>query len=115
MKKDTPLWLLLILVTVAVCGLNYKMTTLSAPIISIVWIVWLAVSLGIVYFTQLGQKGLVFFKEAKLELLKVVWPSRQETIQMTMVIMVVVFVISMILWGVDSSLLWLVGKLTSLK
>jgi preprotein translocase subunit SecE len=34
---------------------------------------------------------------------------------MTMVIMVVVFVISIILWGVDSSLLWLVGKLTSLK
>ena len=115
MKKDIPQWLLLLLVTFAVCVLNYKITTLSTPIISIVWILWVLVSVGIVYFTQLGQKGLAFFKEAKQELFKVVWPSRQETIQMTMVIMVVVFVISMILWGVDSSLLWLVGKLTSLK
>jgi preprotein translocase subunit SecE len=115
MKKDIPQWLLLFLVTFGVCALNYKITTMSTPIVSIVWILWLLVSLAIIYFTQLGQKGLAFFKDAKQELLKVVWPSRQETVQMTMVIMVVVFVISIILWGVDSSLLWLVGKLTSLK
>ena len=115
MKKDIPQWLLLFFITVVVCFLNYKMAAFSTPIISIVWIVWLLAAIGIVYFTQLGQQGLVFIKDAKQELLKVVWPSRQETVQMTLVIMVVVFVISMILWGVDSSLLWLVGKLTSLK
>lgn len=115
MKKDIPQWILLTFVTLGVCVLNYKVTTLSTPVVSIIWIFWLIVTFSIVYFTQLGQEGLAFFKDAKQELLKVVWPSRQETVQMTMVIMVVVFVISMILWGVDSSLLWLVGKLTSLK
>lgn len=110
-----PKWLMIVILTALVLVFNYKLTSISTPIKSIVWILWLVASLAIAFFTQLGQKGISFFKESKIELLKVVWPSRQETMQMTIIIMVVVSIISILLWGVDSSLLWLVGKLTSLK
>jgi preprotein translocase subunit SecE len=39
---------------------------------------------------------------------KVVWPTRQETIHTTMVIMVVVLIVAIILWLVDSLLSWVV-------
>tara|TARA_B110000879_G_C11055166_1_gene464422 strand:- start:700 stop:1074 length:375 start_codon:yes stop_codon:yes gene_type:complete len=114
-SQDIVKWLMVGLLTVSLCFVNLKMTTLSTPVMSIIWILWFVATIAIVSFTSVGKMGLAFMTDAKLELLKVVWPTRQETIQMTMIIMVVVFVISMILWGVDSSLLWLVGKLTSLK
>lgn len=114
-SSDMPKWLMIIILTALFAVINYKLTTISAPIRSILWIVWFVASLAIAYFTQLGQQGITFFKDSKTELLKVVWPSRQETVQMTIIIMIVVSIISILLWGVDSSLLWLVGKLTSLK
>jgi preprotein translocase subunit SecE len=52
------------------------------------------------------KRFLVFVKEAKTELYKIVWPTRQEAIQSTLVIMAVVAIASLFLWGVDSALLW---------
>lgn len=115
MNNDNIKWLLVGLLTITMVVVNLKLNTISAPVMSILWILWLVGSAAIASFTSVGKKAKAFVMDAKVELLKVVWPSRQETIQMTVIIMVVVFVISMILWGVDSSLLWLVGKLTSLK
>lgn len=62
--------------------------------------------------TTQGKKALSFFKGSRMELRKVVWPTRQETIQTTVVVVVMVFAMAVILWGVDSLFLWLVGILT---
>lgn len=90
----------------------YQFTT---PIIAIIWLAWFVGSMGLAYFTQPGQAAFVFAKEAKLELEKVVWPSRQETTQTTMIVMAMVMVTGFILWGVDSSIMWTIGKLTHLS
>ena len=45
-------------------------------------------------------------KEANIERRKVVWPTRQETIQTTLLVVAVVFVTGLILWGIDSVLGW---------
>ena len=39
--------------------------------------------------------------EARVEIRKVVWPTRQETTQTTMVVLVVVFIVALILWLLD--------------
>lgn len=62
--------------------------------------------------TEKGGKALNFLKEAQIELRKVVWPSRQETVQTTLIVVVMVVVVAFFLWGVDSTLLWLIGLLT---
>jgi preprotein translocase subunit SecE len=51
----------------------------------------------------------VLAKEARVEIRKVVWPTRQETTQTTLIVVAVVLVMSLLLWGVDSLLGWIVS------
>jgi len=48
-------------------------------------------------------------KSSRTEIRKVVWPTRQETTQTTLIVVVFVFIMALILWGIDSVLGWLVG------
>ena len=47
-----------------------------------------------------------------VELRKVVWPTRQETIQTTLIVVAMVVVAALILWGLDKVFFWLVAWLT---
>ena len=64
--------------------------------------------------TSKGQEFMVFAKEAKLEVRKVVWPTRQETNQTTIIIGVVTVIMALVLWLLDSLLLKIVSFLTGL-
>ena len=48
-------------------------------------------------------------KEARTEIRKVVWPTRQETTQTTLIVVAFVIVMALILWGFDTLLGWLVS------
>jgi preprotein translocase subunit SecE len=65
--------------------------------------------------TEKGRNAIAFAKEAKVEVRKVVWPTRQEAIQTTGIVLVVTVIMSLLLWGLDSVLFWLVGLVTGLK
>ncbi len=57
-----------------------------------------------------SRKGASFFrflKEADIERRKVVWPTHQETLQTSLMVIVVTIIISLFLAGVD----WLLGAL----
>ncbi|KGE02526.1 preprotein translocase subunit SecE [Pseudohaliea rubra] len=57
-------------------------------------------------------KGAAFWslvKGSRTEIRKVVWPSRQETVQTTLIVVAFVLVVALILWGLDSFLGWLVS------
>ncbi len=62
--------------------------------------------------TQKGRSTLEFIQESHLEVRKVVWPSRQETTQMTGLVLLMVIILSLIIWGLDSLLMWLVRLIT---
>jgi len=51
-----------------------------------------------------------FMSEVKVEAKKVVWPDRKETLQATLMVVVMVLFVAFFLWGVDSVLSWLVRK-----
>ena len=61
---------------------------------------------GVGYFTRSGHALRDFFSESLFELRKVVWPTRQETIQTTLVIMAVVVILSILLGLIDLFLNW---------
>jgi len=71
-----------------------------------------AVALALAYKTELGRSVWGYIIGARTELRKVVWPSRQETLQATLMIAVVVLITALLLWGLDSLLLWGVKLLT---
>jgi len=50
------------------------------------------------------DKGLQFLREVKVELKKVVWPSRKQTIGSTVVVLILVMIISVFLGMVDMGL-----------
>jgi len=57
-------------------------------------------------------KGCLFIqmaKEARAEIRKVNWPTKQETTQTTMIVVVVVLVMALLLWSMDSLLGWLIS------
>lgn len=57
---------------------------------------------------------MAFAREARVELRKVIWPTRQETLQTTLVVLVMVVVVAIFLWLLDMLLLWAVNGLTGL-
>jgi preprotein translocase subunit SecE len=54
------------------------------------------------------RRMVTYVREAKDELKKVTWPSRDEVTSFTMVVVVAVLVISIFLWLVDSGLMFLI-------
>ena len=57
-------------------------------------------------------KGAAFWalvKASRTEIRKVVWPTRQETVQTTMIVVGFVLLVALMLWGLDSFLGWLVS------
>jgi len=54
--------------------------------------------------TEKGSAFIGLCLEARVEIRKVVWPSRQETTQTTIVVLIVIFIVAIILWLLDSML-----------
>jgi preprotein translocase subunit SecE len=85
-----------------------------------IWLRWLvvlaAVAAGFLVTLQSyqGKSFWQFVQTSRIELRKVVWPNRQETLQVTLVVFVVVFVLGLFFWGLDSILgsltRWLTGQ-----
>ncbi len=55
-----------------------------------------------------GVQTREFLAESRFELRKVVWPTRQEALRMTWVVMIVVVIIALLLAGFDTVIQWLV-------
>jgi preprotein translocase subunit SecE len=59
------------------------------------------VAIAISSTTNLGQNIIGFGREARMEVRKVVWPTRQETVQTTFMVIVAVIIIGIFLWLID--------------
>ena len=69
---------------------------------------------GFVFFkSPQGKRLSVFLQETKMELRKVVWPKRDETMKTTGMIMIAVVIVAIFLWIVDSIFSWMVQLLTN--
>jgi len=110
---DLVKWLVVfaILTSLVVANSVFEFSTLQLAI-SLVVIIPLAGFIAAQ--TGKGREFLTFAKEAKLEVRKVVWPTRQETNQTTLIVAVVTLIMALILFGLDWVLLKLVSFLTGL-
>lgn len=71
-------------------------------------------SIAVLWSTPVGQQSLSFIGEAVVESRKVVWPTRKETIQTTLVVFVLVLIMAAFLAVVDIGFAfmvqWLMGR-----
>lgn len=109
-KLDGLKWL----VVVAVIAVGVVGNSIYADQSLLYRVVALLVLAGVAAFIALKTaKGAAFFvhmKEAKNEIRKVVWPTRQETGQTTLMVVGVVIIIGLMLWGLDTFLGWVVSS-----
>ncbi len=68
-----------------------------------------AVAAFVAVQTVKGQSFLVLLKEARLEIRKVVWPTRPELTQTTLIVVAFVLFVALLLWVIDSLISWLVS------
>ena len=82
------------------------------------WVRWLPVLgslvLGgvVVALSRYGAEFRRFLELARIELRKVVWPARQETLQTTLVVFIFVAVAGVFFWLLDLALAWATKALT---
>ena len=109
---DSLKWgVVLALVVAGVVG-HYMYSSQPAVILLVGWLILVAVALLIASQTAKGRLAWQFAREARMELRKVVWPTKKETLRMTGLVVLMVIVASLILWGFDNLLLWIVSILT---
>ena len=75
-------------------------------------LVVLSISLALVYTTSLGQSFWQFAQGSKVELRKIVWPTKKETIQTTLIVVVMVLFVGILLWMFDGLLMWAISYIT---
>ena len=110
-QGDLPKWMLASALLGIGIASNYHWHDLAWSLRFAVGIILVSILLGLVAWTRKGKLAWRFVKEARAELRKVVWPTRKETTQVAIMIVVVVVLMAIILWCVDSILMWVVSKL----
>ena len=77
--------------------------------------VLIGLALGVVIAMQSaqGQALWQFIQGARVELIQVIWPTRQEAMQTTLTVFVFVLILGIFFWGLDFFLLWGSRTLTS--
>ena len=101
------------LLAVAVVG-NYLYKDMSVVIRAAGVIVLIAAALGVAAVTTKGKAAVIFARESRMEIRKVVWPTRQETMQTTLIVLAVSIVMALALWGIDGIMVRLVAFATGI-
>lgn len=106
-RFDAIKWLLVLAIVAAgvVANSQFADVALLYRVLGMV-----AAGLAAVFIAVNTAKGAAFWglmKEAQVEVRKVVWPTREETNQTTLIVLAVVLVMALILWLIDTVLGWL--------
>ncbi|MCL1127101.1 preprotein translocase subunit SecE [Shewanella surugensis] len=74
------------------------------------------VAFAVAGFTALqtvkGKQALSFARESQIEVRKVIWPTRQEALNTTFIVLAATGILALILWGMDAVLLKIVNFIT---
>ena len=101
------------MVVVGLVGFYYFADqSLLMRVVALLIIAGLAAS--VVYQTELGKRTVNFFKDARTEVRKVVWPSRAETTQTTLTVFIIVIIVGIFLWLFDMLLSYLFRLITGI-
>jgi preprotein translocase subunit SecE len=111
---DMIKWLVSLGLLAGIVAANHFFTELSVLYIALIAVVAVGIAGYIASTTQKGSAFITFAKESKVEVRKVVWPNRQETVTTTMIVLAATILMALILWGLDGIIVELVSYITGL-
>jgi len=77
-----------------------------------VLLVAVALAVAVFMLSERGQTLWKFVQGSRVEIRKVIWPTRQETIQTALTVLVFALILGLFFWGLDFFLLWITRLLT---
>lgn len=99
------------LLAAAVVG-NYLYSDVSVVLRAAAVVVLVAAAGGVAALTAKGKTAITFARESRMEVRKVVWPTRQEATQTTFIVLAVTVIMALALWGIDGIMVRLVRLVT---
>jgi preprotein translocase subunit SecE len=109
---DTAKLALAILIVVSGLVAYYYFANQSPLLRALVVIVAVGAGIGVAFTSLQGRWLWKFIQGARVELNKVVWPTREETIQTTLVVLLVALIGGVFFWLLDLALLALTSYIT---
>lgn len=105
----------LALLIAGIAGFYYFESWQGEPVSLLLRVIGLLLVVGVAVAVALttlsGRRLMGFMKDSRMEVRKMVWPTRNETLQTTLMVMVIVLVLAIFLWIIDSLLGWGVKNL----
>ena len=110
MADKLKLALAALLVVAGIAG--YYLLAANSIVLRILAVVaGIVAGIAVAWTSALGQEFLAFAREALVEVRKVVWPTRKETMQTTAAVFAFVVVMAVFLWVSDKTLEWVLYDL----
>ncbi|MEC4728981.1 preprotein translocase subunit SecE [Shewanella sp. D64] len=109
---DIVKWALVVILLAAAIVGNQMYGEESVLVRAISVVVAFVIAGFIALQTEKGKQALSFAREAQIEVRKVVWPTRQEALNTTFIVLAATGVLALILWGMDAVLLRIVNFIT---
>ncbi len=113
--RDIPLWIVAGLI---LAGGIYGFVFFEGQVMDLLRIVGLlaviAVAIVVASRTQKGGEFFSYVREVDVERRKVVWPTRQETLQTTLIVLVITVIVGLILFAMDTLFGFAVRRLIGL-
>jgi preprotein translocase subunit SecE len=107
-RLDSLKWVLVILIIAGGVYANSYYAMESMLYRALAGVVLAAIAVAIALQTEQGRASWELAKEARGEIRKVVWPTREERRTTTGTVVAVVIFVAFILWALDSGLSWLI-------
>ena len=108
---DRLRWLAAVTLIVAGIGGNWYFQSESLFVRVAALLMIIGFSILIIWNSRKGQEIVSLLRESRSEVRRVVWPTNQETNQTTLIVLVIVLIFSLILWGLDSLLGWIISSI----
>ncbi len=108
---DRVKWFTVIAIVIAGIAGNWWFDDIPAYIRALA-LVGMGLVAGLILFqTERGRNLWILMRDARSEIRRVIWPNRQETLQTTLIVVILILIFALILWGLDSFLSWIVQML----
>ena len=103
-------WVSLVAVAIVIAALVLYYTLIDHGYWVRLAALWGGIALAVILmaFSADGKRFIAYSKDSWLEVKKVVWPTRQESTRMTLVVFGFVLIMALFLWLIDKLVEWLV-------
>ncbi len=94
-------------------GYYYYQVDVALPLRVLMVLGGTGLGIAVAMTSTQGQRLWHFIQGSRVEIRKVVWPTRQETTQTAIAVFVFTIIMMLFFWALDSGLLWLTRRLIS--